>query len=490
MKKILTLIIPLVVLLAVIMLLRTSFTFEDKQLVSTPSTTIPTIDEPHALQRLSKAIQIKTISYDESAKVDKQTFLQFHQHLAQSFPLIHQQARKQVINQHSLVFHIAGKDASLKPALFLAHMDVVPVDENTRAKWTHAPFAGEITGAGVAGQGTIWGRGTMDDKGGLMALMESVELMLKNNIQPNRDIYLAFGHDEEVGGLEGAAKIAQHFKQQNIEFEFVLDEGGAITQGLMQGFDRPVALVGIAEKGYVNIHLNVDADGGHASQPPKQTAVGILSQAIVNLEQNPFPASLEFTKLTFEAIGNEAAFTPKLMMSNLWLTSPLIKSALMGKSKLAASLHTTMAATMVSGSSKSNILPTQANGVVNARIFPGETWETVKLRIEKVIDDPRVTVTTTKNVNPSPVSSVDSFGFRLIAQSIRDLDEQILVAPYLVQGGTDSKYFYKVSANVYRFLMIRASRSTLKRLHGIDEQITVSEYMDTIRFYYQILNRV
>jgi carboxypeptidase PM20D1 len=152
-KKILTLIIPLVALLAVIMLLRTTFTFEDKQLVS--------------------------------------------------FPLIHQQAQKQVINQHSLIFHLSGKDASLKPALFLAHMDVVPVDKNTQPKWTHLPFAGDISGAGVADQGTIWGRGTMDDKGGLMALMESVELMLKNNIQPNRDIYLAFGHDEEVGGNHG-----------------------------------------------------------------------------------------------------------------------------------------------------------------------------------------------------------------------------------------------------------------------------------------------
>ncbi|MCJ8269300.1 MAG: M20 family peptidase [Psychrosphaera sp.] len=489
MKKTLTFLIPLVALLAVIILFRTFFSFEDQQLVSTPSTIIPTIDEPLALKRLSGAIQIKTISYDDREKVDKQTFLQLHQHLQQSFPLIHQQAQKQVINQHSLVFHLAGIVASLKPELFLAHLDVVPVDNNTLSNWTHPPFSGEITDGGTS-KGTIWGRGTMDDKGGLMALMEAVELMRKNNIQPNRDIYLAFGHDEEIGGLEGAAKIAQHFKQQNIEFEFVLDEGGAITQGMMQGFDRPVALVGIAEKGYVNVHLVVEADGGHASQPPKQTAVGILSQAIVNLENNPFPASLEFTQMTFDAIGNEAAFGPKLAMSNLWLTSPLIKNTLLGQSKLAASLHTTMAATMVSGSSKSNILPTQATGVVNVRIFPGETWETVKQRMISIIDDPRVKVTTTKNVNPSPVSSVDSFGFRLIAQSIRDLDDQILVAPYLVQGGTDSKYFVEVSANVYRFLMIRATRSTLKRLHGIDEQITVSEYMDTIRFYYQMLNRV
>lgn len=484
MKKASFVVLPLIALIVVIVLVRTAFVFEDKQLKANTTVTELAIDESRALQQLSKAIQIPTISYDDESKVNGSSFLQFHRHLQQAFPLVHQQMQKQVINQYSLIFHFPGADKNLKPALFLAHMDVVPVDDNTLANWTHSPFSGKRVGD------SIWGRGTMDDKSGVMALMEATELMLKQNHQPKRGFYLAFGHDEEVGGSQGAAKIAQHFSEKGIEFEFVLDEGGAITNGMMQGISRPVALVGIAEKGFVNIHLTVQSDGGHSSQPPKHTAVGILSQAIVNIEQNPFEPSLEFTKMTFDAIGSEAAFGSRMALANLWLTDRLVKNTLMKQSKLAASLHTTTAATMVTGSSKSNILPTQATGVVNARIFPGETWQSVKQRIEAIIDDPRVKVTTTMNSNPSPISTTDSLGFNLIAQSIRDLDDKTLVAPYLVQGGTDSKYFYGVSDNVYRFLMMRVTKDTLKRLHGIDEQITTTDYLDTIRFYYQMLKRI
>jgi carboxypeptidase PM20D1 len=484
MKKFIIFTLVLIAGLATIALLRANYVYNNQQLPSISNQNPVKIDEAQATQRLSSAIQIPTISYDDSALVDTQMFARFHQFLQQAYPLVHQNAEKTVINQHSLVFHLPGKDTSLKPVLFLAHMDVVPVDDNTLSKWTHAPFGGDIIDS------VIWGRGTMDDKGGLIALMEAVELMLKNNTRPNRSLYLAFGHDEEVGGSQGAAKIAQYFAEKSLEFEFVLDEGGAKTQGLMQGINQPVALIGIAEKGFVNINLSVNDIGGHASQPPAHTAVGILSQAIVNLEQNPYPADLKFTEMTFDAIGSEASFGSRLAMANLWLTSALVKKTLMAKPKLAASLHTTIAATMVQGSAKSNVLPTQATAVVNVRIFPGETYDTVKAYFETIIDDPRVKVTTSMKSNPSPVSAIDSYGFQLIAQSIRNLDSNALVAPYLVQGGTDSKYFYGVSNNIYRFLMIRATPETLKRLHGIDEQISVAEYLGTIRFYYQILSKV
>jgi carboxypeptidase PM20D1 len=484
MRKTLLSMLMIVSAIVAFMLYRASFTFEDLQLTAKTQSQPLSFDKSAVLTRLSQAIQIQTISYDEPTQFNAEAFMQFHQYIKDSFPLVHQHARKTVVNQHSLLLHLPGVDNTLKPVLLMSHMDVVPVDSNTRDQWSHDPFSGALV------NGVIWGRGTMDDKGGLMALLEAVELMLSNNTRPARDLYLAFGHDEEIGGKNGAAKIAQHLLDKGINFEFVLDEGGAITEGLIQGIDHPVALIGVAEKGFVNVNLTVNSSGGHASQPPKQTAVGILSQAIVNLQQNPFPASLAFTQMTYDAIGIKAPFFNRLAMANLWLLEPIVKNALMSQPKLAASLHTTMAPTMLQGSSKSNILPTQASGVVNVRIFPGETYDTVKAYFAKVIDDSRVQISLSMKNNPSAVSAIDNNNYKLIAQTIRNIDNNILVAPYLVQGGTDSKYFYSLTDNVYRFLMIRANKTTLSRLHGIDEQISEKEYFDTIDFYSRILNNL
>lgn len=486
MKSIITLVLSFLLIITVTVLIRANTVFEDKQLSPGHLSHEIDIDRQAAVSRLTEAIKIPTISYDDRSQIDYAGFIRFHQLLERFYPLIHQQMSKTVINGHSLIYHLPGSqtDASVLPILFMAHIDVVPIDGNTRGKWQHDPFGGVVSG------GVIFGRGTMDDKSGLMALMESFESMLSQGKRPNRDIYLAFGHDEEIGGKQGAAKIAQYFADNNIHFEFVLDEGGAITEGMMQGIDPPVALIGIAEKGYVNLHLTVEGDGGHSSQPPKHTALGIISQAIVKLEQNPFEPSLQFTQRTFDAIGNEAQFATKAIMSNLWLTAPLVKSVVMSQPKLAASFHTTMAATMASASDKSNVLPTKAEAVVNARIFPGQNIETVTQYVKEVIDDERVKVHTSMGVDPSPVSSTDSNGYKLVAQSIRDLDNQVIVAPYLVQGGTDSKYFYAVADDVYRFLPFRATAQTLKRLHGIDEQITIDDYINTIRFYSQIISKI
>ncbi|MFT4929496.1 MAG: carboxypeptidase PM20D1 [Phenylobacterium sp.] len=487
MKKGLITIGLFIALIAAVVLLRAVYVFDDRQPKPAEGGASMTLNETQATQaaaRLSEAIQIQTISYDDRSQFDAPAFLQFHQFLQNAFPQVHQVAEKTVINQYSLIYHIKGSDPTLKPVLFLGHMDVVPIDPFNRDKWSHPPFSGDIS------EGIVWGRGALDEKGGLMALMEATEGWLKQGNKAKRSIYLALGHDEEVGGADGAAQMAKYFADNNINFEFVLDEGGAVTEGLMQGFTRPVALLGIAEKGYANIELTVTAAGGHSSQPPPQTAVGILSQAIVNIEKNPFEPNLQFTELTFAHIGSYAPFTIKMVMANLWLFDSLVKNKLLSQPKIAASLRTTAAPTMVKGSPKSNILPTVASGVVNARIFPGESYDSVKQYIENVIDDPRVKVELGTKINPSPVSSTDSASYQLIAQSIVESDHNVLVAPYLVQGGTDSKYYYPVADNVYRFLMMRMNREKLKRLHGIDEQMPVADYIEAIEFYYRLLGKV
>ncbi|GAB5380547.1 MAG: M20 family peptidase [Aliiglaciecola sp.] len=470
-----------VVVLAIVMLARAHWLFPDTQIDVVQLTPNLNVDQSDAIARFAKSIQFQTISYDDPKKLDNEAFTGIRAHIQQSFPLIHQFAKHQVFNQHSLLYEFTGSDSSSKPALFMGHLDVVPVDEVTQDQWQQPPFSGAVV------DDIVWGRGTIDDKVTVFALLESMEAMLKEGVQLKRTVYFAFGHDEEIGGKQGAKKIAEHFKQQGIQFEFVLDEGGAITEGIVKGVEHPVAMIGIAEKGFVNIQLTVNSDGGHSSQPPNQTALGILSQAIVNLENNQFETDFSYSQKTFKKIGYYAPLSARIPLANMWLLEPVVKNVMLSSPTTAASIRSTIAATMASGSSKSNILPTQASAVVNIRIFPGESVASVKQHVINAIDDTRVEVDTFMENEPSAVSPTDSLGFNLIEKHIRQLDNEVLVAPYLVVGGTDSKHFYGLSDNIYRFMMVRLDQQGLKRFHGVNEQLPVKDYMNAIAFFHGLL---
>lgn len=483
MKKLILGLLVVIIVTAAILVYRAETTFHDWQLE--PATGIDEInlDQRGAVQRFSRALTYPTISYDDRSNFDANAFLDFHTFLESAFPLVHERATKTLVNDYSLVYHLQGSDPTLKPVLFMGHMDVVPIEEITRGEWTHPPFDG------VVDDGIIWGRGSVDDKFTVVALMEATELLLSENAQPRRSIYFAFGHDEEVGGKEGAAQVAKHFESQGITFDYVMDEGGVVLEGMIPDVDQPVAIIGVSEKGYVNLVLTVNAPGGHSSQPPEQTAVGILSRAIVKVEDNPFPAKLDYFYPTFETLAVEMPFGKRLAMSNLWLFGPLVEKVMLQSKDDAAGLRTTTAATMVTGSPKSNILPTRATGVINFRILPGETVESVKERVIGLIDDDRVEVTAEYGINPSPVSPVDSNGYELIAKTIRGMDENVLVAPYMVRGGTDARYFYSVSPNVYRFMMLRITPDTIGYVHGIDEHVATESYFEAIRYYYHLIRQ-
>ena len=483
MKKALLVILVAVIVIAAVLVYRAGSVFHDEQLEPATGITEIDIDEQLATRHFSRALTFPTISYDDRSNFDAAAFRDFRDFLQSAYPLVHQNATQTIVNDYSLVYHLPGSDASLEPVLFMGHMDVVPIEEITRDQWTHPPFSGTVD------DGIIWGRGSVDDKYTVIALMEAMELLLSEGVQPQRSIYLSFGHDEEVGGIDGAAKVAEYFKNKGITFDYVMDEGGVVIEGMMEGLDRPLAVIGVSEKGYVNLVLTVNAPGGHSSQPPPQTAVGILSRAIVRVEDNPFPARLDYIKQTFEAVGAWMPFGMRLAMSNLWLLSPVVENVMLKNQRDAAGIRTTTAATMVTGSPKSNILPTRATAVINFRILPGETAQTVEARVRSLIDDDRVVVTNEYGVDPSPVSPTDSRGFEVISKTIRGMDENILVAPYMVRGGTDAKYFYSVSPNVYRFMMIRVDPETLKYVHGIDEHVAVKDYLDAIRFYYHLVRQ-
>lgn len=482
MKRLVFVCLAVLVVFVLVLVYRAETHFTEQSAETVSSQDVPDVDIAAASSRLAKAISYPTISYDDPGRRDDAAFLGLRQHMLSSFPRVHASAPPRLVNQHSLLFKFPGSRSDLKPALFMGHVDVVPVDEATADQWRFPPFGGAIE------DGVIWGRGAMDDKVTVFALLEAMESLLESGLQPQRTLYFAFGHDEEIGGPMGAAAMAELLEQEGVEFEFVLDEGGVITQGSFPGIDAPVALVGVAEKGFVNLRLTVNAPGGHSSQPPDHTAAGILSHAIVALESHPFSSDLRYTKMTMDYVGSQSDFMTRLVMANLWLFEPVVASLLAKTPATAALTRSTIAATMLEGSSKSNILPTRATAVVNVRIMPGDSVASVKAHFVKAIADPRVDVSTFMENEPSVVSPTDSLGYELIRRNIRAMDDTVLVAPYLVIGGTDSKHFYSLSPNIYRFIMVKADAEGLKRIHGVNEQLPVEDYRSAIRFFSTLLS--
>lgn len=453
--------------------------------VSSRQTDIDTIPATEvsekAAERFSRAIQIPTIS--EAAQFDSTTFLDLDTLIRRQFPLIDSLLERINISSLSMTFKWPGKNPDLLPVLLMGHADVVPVEENTEQEWEAGPFSGAIK------DGYIWGRGTLDDKVSIFGILESIEQLLSENYIPGRSIYLSFGHDEETNGEAGAKKIAAWFQQENIQFEYILDEGMVIVEEAVAGLKPPAAIIGIAEKGYVSLRLTAKLDeGGHSSMPPKQTAIGVLSQAIVRLQETPFPAKIDGASAAFfDHIAPEMSWPFKALFSNRWLTEGILVRQLSKETAPNAIIRTTTAPTMISGGIQDNVLPSAASAVVNFRILPGETPETVAKYVEKIIKDQRMEVSIISGSNPSNVSDTESFGYQVIQKSIQEVFADVVVAPNLLIGQTDSRHYQELSENIYRFLPVRLTKEDLTRIHGKNERISVEGYHQVIRFYRQLV---
>lgn len=477
-------ILGLGILLLLIILVVQTLRFTSKQLPAEEIAVID-IDAQGAVQRFAKSITFPTISNQDPAKTDSTAFRNLHVYFERTYPRVHQNLNRELVAGLSLLYTWQGKEPNLDPIVLMGHFDVVPIASETADKWSYPPFGGNIE------DGYIWGRGAMDDKCSVVSILEAVEALVNSGFQPRRTVYLAFGHDEEIGGRKGAQAIVETLRSRGVEnFAFVLDEGGAITDGMIPGLAGPTAIIGIAEKGSVTIRLKVEVTGGHSSMPPNNTSVGILTKAITRLEENQFPAALEGASLKMlETIGPEMSFLPRMFLANLWLFKPLIEWQLSGNPQTASMLRTTTAATMFNAGVKSNVLPPVSTAIVNFRIRPGETVESVKERVRRVIDDDRVEVIAPGGREPSPVSDPDSPAFNLIAKTLRQIipDDDLVVTPYLVMGGTDARYYSQYSTNVYRFLPFRLSNEDMSRLHGVDERMAIDSFVDSIKFFYQLL---
>ncbi|HEX5214563.1 MAG TPA: M20/M25/M40 family metallo-hydrolase [Vicinamibacterales bacterium] len=439
----------------------------------TPSAIV--IDAARAADRLAAAISIPTISWGDVSRRDAAAFTRFHDYLAAEFPNVARALTREVVAEHSLLYTWPSAGTA-PPIVLTAHLDVVPATDDG---WTRPPFAGAVEA------GRIHGRGALDDKTAVVGILEAVEALLARGFTPARPIYLAFGHNEEGGGdASGAAAIAALLKARGVKNGWVLDEGGLIYDR-MPGVSQPVALVGIAEKGYLNLELRVDAAGGHSSMPPRETAVGILARALDRIERQPMPARLDgAARATFEHLAGDMSLPLRFVIANLAVTRPLLIQRLAASAETNALIRTTAAPTMLAGSQKANVLATTARAIVNFRLLPGDTVESVTAHVARAIGDPRVSLTVAAEgaAEATPASPTNTPEFAALASSIRAVYPNVLVAPFLTIAATDARHYRDISSGTYRFLPIHQADATTL-IHGVNEYVTVDGYAQAIRFY-------
>jgi carboxypeptidase PM20D1 len=457
--------------------------FESKQVAVEPAPVLP-VDENAVARRLAGGLRFPTVSYYDYGRFDESVFRRFRTYLERTYPLLHGSLELETVNGLSLLYTWRGRRDDLPPALLAAHMDVVPVEGGDEG-WTHPAFAGRVE------DGYVWGRGTLDDKGSLFCILEAVELLVARGFQPERTILLAFGHDEEIGGNRGALAIAELLAERGVRLESVLDEGGAIAVDAVPNLPWSAALIGISEKGSTTVELVVETEGGHSSTPPRWTAVGILSRAVVALEENPMPGGLGgATRSMIEYAGAEAPFLFRIVLANLWLFGGALEWIFASQPPLDAMLRTTTAPTVIEGGVKENVLPQRARAAVNFRILPGNTVESVLEHVRDTVDDERVQVQLSPRPtprNPQPLSPVDAPAFTTLQRSIREIFPGTVVVPYLVLGGTDARHYRELTDAIYRFAPFIYDVDARTRIHGLDERIPIATLADAVRFYTRLL---
>ncbi|KAJ3275414.1 hypothetical protein HDV01_000706 [Terramyces sp. JEL0728] len=476
-----------------------------------------------ASKRFSGAIKIPTVSYDDMTAqspqdpVSHKPFLDLHQYLEKAYPLVHQRLEKHVVNEYSLLFYWKGSDSQLEPIMLMAHMDVVPVDPATANEWKYPPFSGEIADE------KVWGRGTADTKMSLIGILESVEALLQVNYEPKRPVIIAFGHDEEITGFNGAQEIVafieNHLGIGHQGVEMILDEGLALAivedakVGIMKQKDLTFANIGIAEKGFLNVNISVSIDiGGHASIAPPHTGIGMLSQVIVALENNPFTPDLEGSNPILKSLNCQAEHTNKFSKREKYVLKHwkafkhILLKAFSENPQLKAAVTTSQAVDLIQGGVKVNALPQFSFEVSNHRIALHETVDTTLAHIYSIVgpiakknnldflptlETPRSSGTkgaiAVKHIgfNPSPISPTDASPYKILSSVIRRVFPQAIVAPSLMTANTDTRYTWNLSNSIFRFVPEIATGG--EGVHTVNENNSVENLVGIVRFYHELI---
>ncbi len=479
MKKLLTFLGLALVVLATLLVVRTWLHQPDAR--DTAKLIEIALDEHAIAERLAEAIRYRTLSNQSVDDLDAEAFEGFIEWVAQTYPSVQENLSLARFG-YTLLYRWQGRDPSLQPVLLTGHYDVVPVIPGTESKWQVGPFAGEIK------DGIIWGRGALDDKSGVIGILEAVTFLLDQGAQPERTVYLSFGHDEEVGGSRGAGAVTQHLRDQGIQLAWSLDEGSFLFDGLFPGVEPLMAPINVAEKGSLTLDVVALAAGGHSSMPPSTTAVGKLAKAVTKLESNPVPGGLSgLSGAMFEEISRHMPFGQRLLFANSWLFSGLLDSVLSQVTFANAMLRTTTAPTMLSGSVKTNVLPIEAIATVNFRIHPRDSAESVTAYVSDLLASDDIEIRPRGGVNASAVSSWESAGFTAIQKSLGEVHSDVVSMPGLMIAGSDSKHYGQVADDAYRFNPFIVTQADLTGFHGTNEKISVNNLANGVRAYIRIL---
>lgn len=501
MKKLIFIIISLLILLIIIVLIKT-FTYSFKKVSANTTSGWKMIKDDSAIQRLSGGLKIPTVSSGELGDFNYSTFDTIKEYIKNSYPLIYQNAEFAKVNTYGLVFRLKGSNPSLDPILFLSHTDVVPpgdaeVKDKTEnifrpddqplpavsevsEEWDFGPFSGAVA------NGRIYGRGSIDMKGMLFSLLESMNNVIKTKYIPQRDIYLAFGFDEEVGGQQGAVKIAEYFRNKNVQFDAVYDEGGLILEkGSVTGISSDIAVIGCAEKGFLSVKIKVKGLGGHSSMPPAESAIGKAAVIMQRLESGQMkPEVTPLINQFFTNVGGSMSFISRMAIANQWLLKPVLLSQLTKNNSTNALVRTTTALTMMKGSDAPNVLSPEVEFIVNFRLLPGNTVKDVKEHIANATKGFDVEIDEIDSVKEaSAVSSSNTRAFQMIEAAIKEIYPTAIATPYLTVGATDAYKYQIVSKNIYRFMPIKINNAEKQSIHSTNEYLSIENYMKMIHYF-------
>lgn len=466
----------LLALLAVLLLRAAAFR---PQAEEPPAPDDVPVDGTRAAESLAEMVRCKTVSNLDHALEDEAEFEKFRALLRTRYPNLHARCELRRVGRCGLLYRWAGKlpDA---PSVFMAHYDVVPADESA---WSHPPFAG------VVEDGILWGRGTLDTKGTLVGVVEAAEALIAQGFVPEHDIYLAFSGEEEIAGPT-ASDIVDDFTARGLTPALVLDEGGAVVEGVFPGVTRPCALIGTGEKGQLFLDLSLKSKGGHASAPPPHSTVGQLSRAVADIEDHPFPFRLTPPAAgMFDTLGRYSNFGTRLIFANLWLFRPVL-DAMCRRSggELNALVRTTVAVTKARGSDAYNVLPPEAVFGVNGRLLSGDSSDAVIARLRTAAKNPDIVFTKGVCSEASAFSETgDSPAWKKIGSAVRRTWPEAIVSPYLMIAGSDSRHYCRISKNVYRFCPMALTREERATIHGHDERIPVAKIATTVQFYIRLM---
>lgn len=476
---VLWIVLALLILFVAVILVRTALFRPTEEPVAAPEPV--ELDREGAVSALQALVRCKTVSRYDHADEDDAEFEKLIALLPTLYPRVTEALPLTRMEDRALLFHWKGKEAG-DPAVLMAHYDVVPVDESG---WKKPPFDGIIE------DGVLWGRGTLDTKVTFNGILYAAEQLLKEGFTPEHDIYFAFSGGEEVNG-NGARHIVEYFKEHHLTPSLVVDEGGAVVEGVFPGVKAPCALIGIAEKGMMDVRYSVNSAGGHASAPKPHTPVGVLARACTRVEGHPF--RFHITKPVaemFDTLGRRSSFVYRMIFANLWCFAPVL-DRLCKKSggELNALMRTTVAFTRMKGSDASNVIPPTASMVSNIRLNPADTMESGIAYLEKTIADPDVKLEILQGMDPSRISETDCDAYRKVARAVGDTWQGTVVSPYLMVQCSDSRHWGVLSDKVYRFSAMDLTAEERGTIHGNNERIRTEVVGRAAEFFLRLMKQL